>query len=372
MEQNRNGQEEVRALDKHGKTITIKINGKDRPIKEDKLIHKQEDAGIKVNPLDKDEVESWVFPNDRDEAIYETAASQEQVEESFDWILPDPVEEEVVNEYKIAPKQAKKQQKKGLGISVWNTKSKRNNRLYTTIFITVFFAVLLGTAFGVTILKFVTAESETAAPVTAPAKNPPSADKPAAGSESVKLAAIPAFVIQNGIFTTVEAAKERVNLLAGQGVTGEIFPGNGKFAVFLGMAGSIEKAKQEAERLKSKGVEVFAKPIEISGGTAADLTAEESGFLQQAPEVYKILTSGAEPGAEAIKKVEEYQATLSKIADKSIKDKNVLKAKASIERASGAYVGYQKSKDANQLAEMEAGLLSFLAAYQSISAISVN
>lgn len=353
-------------MDKHGKTITIKINGKDRPIKEDKLIHKHEEAGIKINPLDKDEVESWVFPNDRDEARYETAAAQEQVEESFDWILPDPVEEEVVNEYKIAPKQANKQKKKGLGISVWNSKSKRNNRLYTTIFITVFFAVLLGTAFGVTILKFVTAESETPAPVTAPAKNPPSSDKPAAGSESIKLAAIPAFVIQNGIFTSAEAAKERVNLLAGQGVTGEIFPGNGQFAVFLGMAGSIEEAKQEAESLKAKGVEVFAKPVEISGGTAADLSAEESRILQQAPEIYKVLTSGAEAGAEAIKKVEDYQAALSKIADKSVKDKNVLKAKASIERASGAFVGYQKSKDASQLAEMEAELLSFLAAYQSI------
>jgi stage II sporulation protein B len=365
MEQNRNGQEEVQALDKHGKTITIKINGKDRPIKGDKLIHKQEDAGIKINPLDKDEIESWVFPDDRDEAIYETAAAQEQVEESFDWILPDPVEEEAVNEYKFAPKQAKKQKKKGLGISVWNTKTKRNNRLYTTIFITVFFAVVLGTAFGVTILKFVTAESETAAPVAAPAKTAPATEKPAAGSESINLTAIPAFVIQNGLFTTEDAAKERVNLLAGQGVTAEIFPGNGQFAVYLGMAGSIEEAKQEAEALKAKGVEVFAKPIGISGGTAADLTSEEAEFLQQAPEIYTILKSGA-AGAEELKKVEEYQASLSKIADKSVKDKNVLKAKASIERASGAFLGYQKSKDANQLADMKTGLLAFLSAYQSI------
>ncbi|MCM3683597.1 VOC family protein [Mesobacillus subterraneus] len=353
-------------MDKHGKTITIKINGKDRPIKEDKLIHKQEDAGIKINPLDKDEVESWVFPNDRDEAIYETAAAQEQVEESFDWILPDPVEEEAVKEYKIAPKQAKKQKKKGLGISVWNTKTKRNNRLYTTIFITVFFAVLLGTAFGVTILKFVKEDSQTIRSVVSPPAAKPVEEKPAAVSESLELQPISVFIIQNGIWGSEEAAKEGLNLLAGQGVTGEIFPVNGKFAVYLGTADSIEAAKQQAKALEAKGVKVFAKPFEISGGTATGRTAEEEKFLQQAPEIYAILISGAGASPEAVKKVEDYHAMLSKIADKSVTDKTILKAKASLERASGTFLGYQKSKDANQLAEMEAGLLSFLAAYQSI------
>jgi stage II sporulation protein B len=366
MKQNRNGQEEVQALDKQGKTITIKINGKDRPVREDKLIHQKEDPEIKMNPLDKDEVESWVFPIDRDEAINETAAAQEQAEESFDWILPDHVEEEIVKEYKIAPKQAKNKKKNSLGISVWNNKIKRNNRLFTTIFVTVFFAVLLGTAFGVTILKFVTADTESVTPVSTPAKTPPAAEQPAAGSESLELTSIPAFVIQNGIFTTEDAAKERVNLLSGQGVTAEIFPSNDQFAVYLGMGGSIEEAKQKSEALKAKGVEVFAKPIEISGGKADGLTADEAKFMAQAPEIYAILSNGNTAAPESIKKVEDYQAILSKITDKSVKDKHVLKAKASIERASAAFIGYQKTKDANQLAEMQNGLLAFLSAYQSI------
>jgi stage II sporulation protein B len=37
-----------------------------------------------------------------------------------------------------------------------------------------------------------------------------------------------------------------------------------------------------------------------------------------------------------------------------------------MERAGAAFTSYQKSKDANQLAEMEKSLLSFLSAYQSI------
>jgi stage II sporulation protein B len=383
MEQNRNGQGEVQALDKQGKTITIKINGKDRPVQADKKLQdngskkkpKQEEAfekskykkekssSYQINEIRGDQ--SKVYPLDNDAALNETAAAQEKAEESFDWILPDPVEEESIKEYKIAPKQ-EKPKKKSIGISVWNTKTKKSNRLYTTIIMNVLFAVLLGTAFGVTFLKFLPSEPDTAAPAVTTPKAGPAAENPAAGKESIELKSIPVFIVQNGVFTKEADAKVRMNLLDGQGVTAELFPVNGKFAVYLATAGSIEAAKQQAEALKAKGVEVFAKPFEISGGTAADLTAAESEFLQQAPEIYPILISGSTAAPEEVKKAESYQAMISKIDNKSVKDPTVLKAKASMERAGAAFISYQKSKDANQLAEMEKSLLTFLSAYQSI------
>ena len=337
-------------MDKHGKTITIKINGKDRHIKKEKQIEENENG-------------SHFYPGDRDEALNETAAAQESVEESFDWVLPDPIEEEIVKEYKIAPKQPKKQ-KKNLGISVWNKKNNRKNGLYTTIFLTVFFAVLLGTAFGVTILKLVTADSVVEEPVTSKVDAAP--EKVPAGGESLELNKIDAFVVQNGVFTTEEAAKERVNLIGAQGISAEVFPVNGKYAVYMGTASSIEEAKQLGETIKAKGVEVYAKPAVIQGGAAVALTPEEVEFLQKVPEIYPILSSGIAETPEVLKKIEDYQASLSKIADKDIKDKNVLKAKASIEKASGAFVAYQQTKDGKQLAEIQNGLLSFLSAYQSI------
>jgi stage II sporulation protein B len=384
MEQNTNGQGEVQALDKQGKTITIKINGKDRPVHGDK---KMKDNGRVKKPILEETIEnrkydkenrssyqinenhgdrSKVYPLDNDAALKETAAAKEQAEETFDWILPDPVEEEIIKEYKVAPKQAKKPKKKGIGISVWNTKIKKSNRLYTTIIMNVLFAVLLGTAFGVTFLKFLPSEPDTAAPATAQPKAGQTAENPAVGKESLELTSIPVFIVQNGIFTTEKGAKERVNLLAGQGVTGELFPVNGQFAVYLGTAGSIEAAKQQAEALKGKGIEVFAKPFEIAGGTAAGLTAAESEFLEQAPEIYSILMSGSAAAPEEVQKAEKYNAMISKIEDKSVKDQTVLKAKASMERASAAFISYQKSKDANQLAEMEKSLLAFLSAYHAI------
>jgi stage II sporulation protein B len=384
MEQNTNGQGEVQALDKQGKTITIKINGKDRPIQDDKKIqvdknkkkYKQEGAienrqidqpkssNYQINEIREDR--SKVYPLENEAAMKESAAAQEKTEESFDWILPDPVEEETVKEYKIAPKQEKKQKKKSIGISVWNPKIKRNNRLYTTIIMNVLFAVLIGTAFGVTFLKFLPSEPDTATPAVTQPKAGQAEEKTAGGKESLELKPISTFIVQNGIFTTEAGAKERVDLLAGQGVTAELFPVNGQFAVYLGTAGSIEAAKQQAEALKAKGAEVFAKPYEIAGGTAAGLTAAESEFLKQAPEIYLILLNGSAASAEEVKKVEDYQAMLSKIEDKNVVDKAVLKAKASMESASGAFASYQKTKDANQLAEVEKSLLAFLAAYQTI------
>lgn len=346
--------EEVRVLDKQGRTITIKINGKDRPLKEEKNSIKKED-------------EAHFVQSDRDDALNETAASQESADDRFDWILPDPIEEEVVKEYKIAPKQPKKQKKK-IGISVWNPKNPRKNRLYSTIFITTFFAVLLGTVFGVTILKFVTADTDSVAPAISKVNPAPEKtdEGKGAGSVSAKLNSIPAFVVQNGIFTTEDAAKERVNLLAGQGISAEIFPVNGQFAIYLGTAGSIEEAKEISNTLKLKGVEVFAKPVEISGGMADNVTAEEAKLLEKAPEIYSILSSGNAATAETQKKMVEYQIMLSEIPDKTVKDKNILKAKASIERASKSFADYQKSKDGKQLAELQTNLLAFLSAYSSI------
>ncbi|WP_176167394.1 SPOR domain-containing protein [Mesobacillus jeotgali] len=370
-------------MDKHGKTITIKINGKDRPVQENKQIHenetvkrKQKDEMINKHKYDKEkgnkfpiheirEERSKVYPLDNEAAINETAAAQEKAGDNFEWVLPDPIEQEIVKEYKIAPEKPKNK-KKGLGVSIWNAKPKRSNRFYTTIFVTVFFAVLLGTGFGVTFLKFVASEPETAAPAATAPKEAPPADNPAKGGEGLELKSIPVFIVQNGIFTTEEGAKERVNLLAGKGVTAELFPVNGKFAVYLGTAGSIESAKQQAEALKGKGLEVFAKPFEISGGKASGLTAEEAKFLQQSSDIYGILMNGSQASPEEVKKAEDYNALLQKIEDKKVKDKNILKAKASMEKASGSFIAYQKTKDANQIAEMEKSLLSFLSAYQSI------
>ena len=152
-------------MDKHVKAITIKINGKDHPINLENTFGNVE-------------------ANNKGAAITEIAASQESLEDRFDWILPDRAEEETLQEYIIAPKQYSKQ-KKSPGIAIWNKKNNRNKGAYATIILTIFFAILLGSAFGVTILKLVTADTEAKLPVSTKVDSVP--EKTPAGSESLKL-----------------------------------------------------------------------------------------------------------------------------------------------------------------------------------------
>ncbi|KIY22375.1 SPOR domain-containing protein [Mesobacillus subterraneus] len=370
-------------MDKHGKTITIKINGKHQPVQEvsqsqqhdsekkrqtedwTEISKKETERSGNVPINEHREDRSKVYPLDNDAMVKETAAAQEKTEDDFDWILPDSGEQQSVKEYKFIPKQQKK--KKSLGISVWNTKTKRSNWFSKTIIVAVLLAVLIGTAFGVTFLKFVASEQGTTA---SPAANPPQAGSQAkdqaSGGQELELKPIPVFIVQNGIFTTEDRAKERVKLLADQGIAAEQFSVNGQFAVYLRTAGSIEEAKQQADELKLQGLEVFAKPFEISGGKVSGVSAEEAAFLQQSSEIYPILMSGSQVSPDERKKVEDFNALHGTIANRSIEDRNIQKAIASMEKASGSFIGYQTTKDANQLAEMEKSLLSFLAAYQAI------
>lgn len=333
-------------MDKQGKTITIKINGKDRLLKTDRHVEKEKNGGELLG--------------NRDETLLETAAAKD----SFDWILPDPVAGEPPKEYKIAPKPAKKLKGK-VAISVWNKKGSQSKHFYTRIFLTVFFAILLGSAFGVTILKLVTSEEPSALqgafePAEKNTENPP------AGSESLDLASLKAFIVQNGVFTTEDAAKARLDLLREKGVGAQIFTFGGQYAIYMGIAGSIEEAKKNSEEIQAKGIEVFAKPVEVAGGKVSSLNESEADFLRKAPEIYSILTAGIVGTAEDLKKVKDYHSMVAAIADKDIKDKNIRKAKAGIENASKAFIAYQSTKDEKLLSESRNGLLSFLSAYQAI------
>jgi stage II sporulation protein B len=331
-------------LDKHVKAITIKINGKDHPINLENTV--ENDAA-----------------SNKDGAISEIAASQESLDDHFDWILPDQTEEETLQEYIIAPKQYNKQKKKP-GIAIWNKKNNRNKGAYATIILTIFFAILLGSAFGVTILKLVTADTEAKLPVTEKVDSVP--EKTPAGSESLKLGSINVFVLQNNIFSTEAAAQEMRQVIEGKGINAEIFPVNGQYAIYMGIAGSLEEAKKTGETIKASGVDMYAKPVEIIGGTADGLSAEEVQFLQQAPEIFSILSTGTAGNSEVLQKVETFQSMLGKLSDKEGKDKNMLKAMMSMETASKAFLTYQQTKDGKQLVDMNQALLSFLSAYQSL------
>ncbi|PLR93716.1 SPOR domain-containing protein [Bacillus sp. T33-2] len=340
-------------MDKPGKTVTIKINGKDHHFKNVQQENKKP-RKKKQQRLPEQRVASW-----------QTAAAQE--EESFDWILPDIVPSDGLKETKAAV-EPKKHQKNGVRLPALN-KSSKQNEVFSRIFLTVLFAVILGTSIGFIILKLVTSE---AAPEVQNKPETPVLEKTeeeaggntAAVTGTAPLKPISTYVVQGGVYTTEDGANDIAKTIEAKGIPVKVFPSNGKFALLLAAADSLQRAKQLSTDLKSKGIDVFAKPLEIGSASLSGLKKDEQKIVETTPEMFALLSgAGSE---EAGKKVADLQANLNKIPDKNISHKELKTIKSSLQQASASFLSYQKTKDEGKNAEMQNELLSVLASYQTL------
>ncbi|WP_458474647.1 hypothetical protein, partial [Acinetobacter soli] len=130
---------------KSEKTITIKINGKDRPFQEKK--EEKKGKTWELRQLDRKQEQTEFF------ASIQTAAGKE-ADDSFDWILPEETEDEDIKEYKIATP-PNSPAENGLSTLARKFRGRNKQGFLTSIFLAVFFAVLLGTSFGFIMLKLV-------------------------------------------------------------------------------------------------------------------------------------------------------------------------------------------------------------------------
>lgn len=344
-----------------GKTITIKIDGKNRSFEEtkaEKIAYDQKDYEKEVDHF----------------ASKEAAASKEVVEDdNFDWILPDEPPESVIKEYTIT-KQQKQTNKKVIGVISSNFKKNNRNGLLTSVLIAVFFAILLGTSFGLIMIKLVTTEKaiEPAEPVIAQPKSDPKKNQPT-GVETLVLEPLSTFVIQGGVFSSTEAAKQIQEESIQKGIPAQIVEINGQAFLYLSVADSIEHAKNIGKQISGKGIEVFAKPITLEGKSLEGLQSEEKKLLEAVPTLYEILaTSAAEATVaseipEALAESAEKQAAaLTKIEASQMKNEKVLSIKTDMESAIEQMRKYKQSPNPDVLTKLQQHLLSFLAVYQSL------
>ncbi|MDE3839772.1 stage II sporulation protein B [Bacillus methanolicus] len=343
-----------------GQTITIKINGKDRPFKE---AH-SEDAEIEKktgynNRLDKDE---YVTRN-------ETAAAEESLEESFDWILPELSDEPKVAEKKIADETIKNKNKGWSGNA--NQKNNSSRGIFTSIFFSIFLAILLGVSFGLIILKPVISDN-TAEEIEEPI---PSADeaKPAGGTASVNVPPISAFIVQEGVYSTSEAAEKAKSAVEQKGAPVHIVNLNGKFFVYLSVADSMENAKEIGSGLKKDEINVFAKPLDFGGKQLSGVQETERKLLESAPPLYETLAKAASEASltnsvskETAESLNNQGKAILQIEETALKNKNVKKVRSNLVNAIEKANAIQKSPEQETAKELQNELLSFLAAYQSL------
>lgn len=326
-------------LDKQ-KTITIKINGKERPHKDE---NPKQDHPSNV-PEPKPKIKAW----------NETAAAKEPIEDSFDWVLPEHVSEEDAKDFKVV---TKPKQERGFRLpGLPPNKNRRNStRVFPRVAVNILLAVVIGLGFGLMILKTI---SPDAVETVAPEVKEPAAEKPAAGggTESTDLPAISTFVVQGGVYTKEENATAAAKELEGNGVNAQAVAVNGQFALLLGMAGSLEDAKAVGTELEGKVSEVFSKPLELEGFSVDGLTKDEIAVLTIAPELFANISSGDQAKADAV----EGQLTKLKEVDESkLKNEEVIAAKQSLEQGATAFLSKNET-------EVQKESLAFLSSWQAL------
>jgi stage II sporulation protein B len=341
-------------------TVKIKINGENHEFKEEST-EKEKKTYTKVIKIDPEYIDH--------DSVLETAAAQEPAEESFDWIIPESSENEVV-EYKIANQKKAKGNPKKKQSSFSAISLKRNGGVFKSILITVAFAILIGISFGVLMLKlFITDGSKTVVndPVVEDkGSGNTSGEKTNGQTTSAVIAAQTMFVVQGGVFSTKDAAKDGTNQAKAKGAPGQTVEMSNKEYLFLGVADSIETAKQLSSYYKANGVaDAFAKQIPIGEKSVSDISEADKSFLEAAmtvfPELSKVTTNTivtANISEESIKSISALEDKINqKVENEKVKNLQG-ELTGAIEKA--------KSKEKKSLEEAQQHLLNFLSAYYSL------
>ncbi len=337
------------------KTITIKINGKNRSYIESKTQNNEKQKKI-----------------DYYSELQAAATKEAEDADEFDWILPEETTDSyTIKEYKMA-NQASKKNRNGFGTIQNKLKQNKRQQFFRPVLMVVLFAILIGTSFGLIMLKLVKTEKivETAEPViTQPQTN----EGQVSGSEKLALAPLSTFVIQGGVFSTVEAAKQMREENMKKGVPAQIVERDGQAFLYLGVADNLEHAKEMGKQISSSGVEVFAKSVIIDEKSLDALHTEEKRLLEVVHTFYEILATGASEGAvggelpAALFESAENQASIIKEIDSlQIKNEETLKIKTELESAMEQLIVYQQTPNPEALAKIQQHLLNFLATYTSL------
>ena len=350
-------------------SIKIKLNGEQQNFAEEPVEKRNtssNDSFTKVIKINPEYIE--------EEARKETAAAQEPAEESFDWIIPESSDHEI-GEYKIVHSKSAKTPAKKKVVAFSTISNKRNGGAWKSIIITAVFAILIGTSFGVLMLNlFITDGSKPAitAPVVVEKDSGKEAEETGGKTSSVAVGPQTMFVVQGGAFGSEEAANDGASQAVANGLAAKALGiGNQQF-VFIGVADSLEAAKQLGAQYKANGSveDAFSKQIEINEKTLSDISEADKGFLEAAPAVFQQLTKVTSNALLTSTLSEESLKSVSSFTDQinqeKITNEKVKNLQTDLTGAITKVKAYGDTKNEKSLVEAQQHLLNFLAVYYSL------
>ncbi|MEH7249907.1 hypothetical protein V7114_24380 [Neobacillus niacini] len=353
-----------------GNTIKIKLNGETQTYSEEPIQKQKKptkDSFDKVIKIDED------F-NDQD-VFFETAAAKDPIEdESFDWIIPESSEHDI-QEYKIVSSHNQKKSGSNKPGTFSTFSKKRNGSMLKSILITTLFAILIGTSLGALMLKLVNNDSSKPAviePVVVNKGTEKGEETPGGKNTSIVLEAQTAFIVQGGAFSTEGKANEAASQAKSIGAPAKTLLMNEKAFLFLGVADSIETAKQLEGHYEANGFDdVLPKQIPIAEKTVSDINDSEKSFLKAAPAIFQKLsnvTSNAivsgNISSDSSKEVTSLGEQLKQNPD--LKNEQVKKLSGELSGALEQIQAFQAKKNKANLIEAQQHLLNFLTVYYSL------
>lgn len=362
---------------KKGNTITIKLNGEPKNVLEEPKKMDLEPI-IESAPVEiKGESEQLDLDQQDTDVFLETAASQEPVDESFDWILPEsshqPIEEFTLAGHK---KTKKTSLPKLTSFSTTTNPKKKKDRKIVPILISVSFAILIGTTIGVVMLKLVTTTPSGKAgndsiTTSVQQNTTTTGESTGTNTDGVTLEQVSTYVIQGGVFLSKDGAKETSDNVTSKGVPSQLIEMNNKQYLFLGVADSIETAKSLGSQYKEDGVgDVFAKPLTLDEKQVTGLNAKDKSFLKKVPEIYQVLSAAT---STALLKDSLSDATTKSLTDiedqlntSGLKNAKVKKIKTELTNAVDKVNSFQKSKSTKSLSQAQQHLLNFINEYYNL------
>jgi stage II sporulation protein B len=346
-----------------GNTITIKVNGEYQNFNEESQNYDSEMSKSTVSTVingDPDVYEENVF--------LEAAATQEPVDESFDWIIPESSEDDIEEYTNVQKPTSKKSSNKKLASISKNSKG-NNSRAFGPFLISGIFAILIGTTFGIMMLKVMSPPVKKAGSqprVTENAGTNQATTTTTTTTTTIK--SLTTYVVQGGLYSSKDSAKDAVNQSTAIGVPAKSIEIDGKEYLFLGIADSQDSAKSLGSLVKTKGFnDAFAKPLEVGEKKVSDLNDTEKSFLEAVPQIYQSLVKMTASGI-LTKTISETSTKEmdQQLSTNGIKAEKIKQLQAELTSAKEKVNAFQKSKDSKSLSDAQQHLLNFLSVYYSL------
>lgn len=355
------------------RTIVIKINGKDRPLK--KPVNQ---PGLKTDgkrPENQAKQELSLKKEKKDVKIEKEAADQAAAtrEEAFEWILPENQRFQTI----FAARKKKTQSKKNIRKTGKATKTSFNNSaqnrkmVMSVLFITLF-AILVGTGFGLIMLNMVKSDQKPGTE-TVSSESPGFAENPA-GSNPKKAFSKTVYVVQGGVFTTETAAENSRAPAMEKGLPTATIEMDNKFFLFLGVADSLDEAKLFGARLQKEGINFYAKEMIFHFSENAGLYPEETAFLKEASSLFDTLAAASITGlregiipAESKGKLSSQINNWEKSSESNIQKAELKTIKKELDAAVKKISSYEKEGGEKHLVGVQQHLLHVLSCFQQLS-----